>query len=923
MNASYYVSLNKKSLRIWASIALAAGLLIVSLVLMGRPAQAEPMAGSISGAITYNDDVLGNQTVVAIVFTSTTPSLPMTVTQRSGPGSYTFAPASLPNDTYYVQGVVDYPPPGPGGGDLTAWYDPEEDGVPNPVVVEDGAVTGIDIYVGGPWTPTGGPMTSEGQVNDLAVRPQVSGTLYAVVGTPDNGTNTKIYTTTDGAANWTAVYTSSGEKHNAVAVTGTLAYAVGQGGSSQDLIVKSDDGGVSWTQVFTGASGYDQHWFSAVAINPVTPTTVYAAGVEQDQSGNYTGVVYESLNGGANWTRALTESAGCCAASFYALAINPVTPTTVYAAGYGSDSNRYRVIYRYDGANWTRVYSQTMDDAGYLFNSLLVHPLTPTTVYAGTPWGDGYLYRSMNEGATWNRVLTDTAGRLLAFDPPNTVYAIGGCDNVYSSTVGGSAGTWGQGESPDDCIQSLAIDLAPTPSALYAGTDNMGVYKSGSWVQRNNGFQTTAPPRDIEVDPQNLDKLFVAADCKGGWMTIDGGQTYSQPLGIAGCMGAFAINPEDSDVVYGGAYDNSRGAVLRSEDGGLSFTPVYTASFIQPDGSGGSESIYAVAIASSMTSTVYAAGADYLPPGGWPFAMVVRSQDDGASWTKVLTLTQGSEIETLAVDPTDADTVYAGGDENGSSNGFIRRTDDGGETWTKVFTPSQNVRDIVVDPQKPNIVYASDDGYRVYKSADGGDTWDAVRRPPWEGGDLSGNQLAIDPHVPSHVYLGGSDYIAESSDGGQTWSEGGDPINQGTSGMPQALAVDNGTVTQTLYAGFNGLWYYRRATPQPGAPVTVTASSSVSSTQAGETVTVSSLVVDQHVNWVSDGTVVTFTTSPEGSFASSWVTKTTADGRTEATLTGVTSGTASITVTSGSGMDTLSVDFTPFRIYLPLVLCNS
>jgi len=229
-----------------------------------------------------------------------------------------------------------------------------------------------------------------------------------------------------------------------------------------------------------------------------------------------------------------------------------------------------------------------------------------------------------------------------------------------------------------------------------------------------------------------------------------------------------------------------------------------------------------------------------------------------------------------------------------------------------------------VDHQKPDVLYASDDGYRVYKSTDGGDNWTTVRRPPSEGGGLSGNYLAIDPRVPSHLYLGTNDYVGETPDGGQTWSGGGDPLS---GGLPDtnlsALVANNGTPTQTLYAGISGVWTYSRLAPQPGTPVTVTAQSSAPSAPGGTTVTISSLQVDLYENWAADGTVVTFTTSPVGSFASSTVTKTTTDGRAEVTLTGVMSGTASITVTSGVGMDTLTVDFTAFKIYLPLALRNS
>jgi predicted GH43/DUF377 family glycosyl hydrolase len=75
----------------------------------------------------------------------------------------------------------------------------------------------------------------------------------------------------------------------------------------------------------------------------------------------------------------------------------------------------------------------------------------------------------------------------------------------------------------------------------------------------------------------------------------------------------------------------------------------------------------------------------------------------------------------------------------------------------------------------------------------------------------------MDPHDSSHIYLGGWGYIAETWDGGETWSEGGDPINNGAPEMaPGALAVDSGDVVQTIYAGFSGVWRYNRLLPGEG-----------------------------------------------------------------------------------------------------------
>jgi hypothetical protein len=163
--------------------------------------------------------------------------------------------------------------------------------------------------------------------------------------------------------------------------------------------------------------------------------------------------------------------------------------------------------------------------------------------------------------------------------------------------------------------------------------------------------------------------------------------------------------------------------------------------------------------------------------------------------------------------------------------------------------------------------------------------------------------LAIDPHVPSHVYLGGYGYIAESLDGGQTWSEWQDPINRGTPNMePQALAVDNGAMTQTLYGGFSGLWYYRRAAPRPGGPMTITMWTSPTAgllyANGIDGVWYYGLVVDRYRNWVADGTDVTV------NYVTSWgvnvdLPKSTEDGQVRGGWMDVTSpGTITFTATA-------------------------
>jgi len=785
------------------------------------------------------------------------------------------------------------------------------------------ARTGGDVEMAGAgaWTPLGGPSLAGGDARALAVHPAISGTLYAAVQAPgaDWDVLSTIYRSTDGAANWTAIYTAP-QRIVGLAVTDTVIYAGAynkDGANLRPVIYRSADGGLNWTAPLSIA--YGVIW--DLDVHPTLTQTAIAGGGDFPDMA----VLYETTDGGATWTEIFSYTRSGWAPTVNAALIHPTTPLTRLLSHDGEvDGTPGSYIHRSTdgGANWTEVYSTTGD----FVTSLVANPVTPTTIYAGSY--NSNFYRSSDGGATWAAVITDgSAGQGLVLDPPDTLYAVNGSEVRRSTDEGDS---WViVGNVPDE-VMAVAIDLGPTPGALYAGLGVQGVYKSSdggaNWEGRNNGIETLVLPRDIDVDPQNLDKMFAVATGGGGWMTTDGGSTWTQPSGIADRMGAFAINPENPSIVYGGAHDCGKGAVLRSEDGGLNFERVYTATFIIPDCSGGDEGIDALAIAPSMSSTVYAAGVDH-PNWGDDQAVVVRCLDDGASCTEVFTRPARSRVQALAINPISDTVVYAGGQDcsAGPCEGFIYRTTDGGDNWTLVFTTTQTVRSIVVDHQKLDVLYASDDGYHVFKSTDGGDHWTTVRRPPGEGGGISGNLLAIDPHVPSYLYLGGREgYVGESTDGGQTWSGGGAPLSQGTPGMePSALAVDNGTPTQTLYAGFTGAWTYSRLAPQPGTPVTVTAWASAPSAQAGTAVTIGSLQVDLYENWVADGTMVTFTTSPAGSFASSTVVKTTMDGRAEATLTGVMSGTARITVTSGIGMDTLTVDFTAFKIYLPLVLRDS
>src|SRR6185503_11181482 len=87
-------------------------------------------------------------------------------------------------------------------------------------------------------------------------------------------------------------------------------------------VMKSTNGGATWLypSVISGN-------VSALAIDPKTPTNVYA--------GTFNGEgIHRTTDGGSNWNRVdLPFVFGRCPC-IYSLAIDPVTPTTIYAGGF-------------------------------------------------------------------------------------------------------------------------------------------------------------------------------------------------------------------------------------------------------------------------------------------------------------------------------------------------------------------------------------------------------------------------------------------------------------------------------------------------------------------------------------------------------------------------------------------------------------
>lgn len=510
-----------------------------------------------------------------------------------------------------------------------------------------------------------------------------------------------------------------------------------------------------------------------------------------------------------------------------AVAIHPVTPTTVYAGTVGGG------IYRSTnaGSTWTAVNSGLLDGLDRLpvaVGALMIHPVLPSIIYAGTQGGAG-LYRSTDGGQTWLAAtsgLPATAVYALAIDPqnPSIVYVGSWGLGVFRSVDGGVS--WSGTALTGRFVEALAIDPA-TPSIVYAGT-NTGVFRTAdsgaNWAAANSGLPGTVPAvRALAINPATPTTLYAALS-SGVFRSLDGAATWTATT-LAGSIFELAIDPQMPTTILAGA----RTGMFRSVNAGANWTAINTG--LQTFSALDPPYVSAVALNPMTPTTIYVglrsggpgvfkstdSGASWAASNtgmratGVPAVLidpstpsvlyvatrgdgVHRSHDDGATWTP-LKAGSGADITALAVNAAATPTFFAGTDE-----GNVYRRTSGTDIWTRVSTglPARQVTALATDPAAPAVVYAGTLDRGVYRSLNLGTTWAPL--------GLANQQiatLAVDPLTPSNLYAGTSHGFFRSTDSGANWTS----ATTGLSGGALTLVVDP-VVPSTLYAG-NGFGVFR------------------------------------------------------------------------------------------------------------------
>jgi len=364
-----------------------------------------------------------------------------------------------------------------------------------------------------------------------------------------------------------------------------------------------------------------------------------------------------------------------------------------------------------------------------------------------------------------------TSGRIADFavnpDNPKEYYVATASGGVWKTTNDGTTYQPIFDSQGSYSIGVVAMD-PNNPNVIWVGTGENnnqrsvaygdGIYKSkdggASW--ENMGLKNSEHIGSIVIDPENSDRIFVAAigplwssgGDRGLYVSEDGGETWNVTLSVDEHTGVneVIIHPENPNILYASTLQRRR--------------HVFT----------------------------------YI--GGGPGSSIYRSTDKGQTWEEIKKGLPEVDLGRigLALAPSNPDILYAIVEASQGEGGFFRSTNMGA-SWEKrgsYSTSGNYYQEIVVDPIDSDKIYAMDTWLHVSK--DGGKTFKVLGE---DTKHVDNHCMWIDPNDTNHFMVGCDGGIYESYDGAATWLYKPNlPITQF-----YKVAVDNDVPFYNIYGG--------------------------------------------------------------------------------------------------------------------------
>lgn len=522
---------------------------------------------------------------------------------------------------------------------------------------------------------------------------------------------------------------------------------------------KTDNAGTSWTPLFDKQSSYS---IGCVTIDPNNPFVVWVGSGENNsqRSVSFGDGVYRSRDGGKNWENmGLKESE-----HIGMIVIDPRDSNTVYVAAQGplwrsgGDRGLYKTID--GGVTWNRVL-HISDDTGV--NEVHMDPRNPDVLYAsayqrrrrvwtlinGGP--ESAIYKSTDAGATWRKITS-------------------GLPSVDKGRIGMCV-------SPADPDVVYAI--------VEAADDKGGLFRStnrGETWDRRNKYMASSPQyyNELVCDPADKDRVYALDTFMH--VSEDGGKTLKRVPRRHRHVDDHAlwIDPNDTDYLLVG----SDGGVYESFDRGENWDFKANLPITQ---------FYRVSVDNSLPFYyIYGGTQDNNTQGG-----PSRTRSPAGITNEDWFITVGGDGYETCVDPEDPNILYS----LWQYGGLVRHDRRSGEIVD--IKPRETPGDkpyrwnwdtpLIISPHSHTRLYVA--ANKLFRSDDRGDSWTVISGDLSRGLDrdalevmgkiqsidavsknrstsIFGNAVSLDesPLVEGLIYVGTDDGLVHiTEDGGKSW----------------------------------------------------------------------------------------------------------------------------------------------------------
>lgn len=470
-------------------------------------------------------------------------------------------------------------------------------------------------------------------------------------------------------------------------------------GATGGGVWKTEDYGTTWHNISDGF--FTTPSIGAIAVAQNDPNIIYVGtGSDGLRSNVIAGKgIYKSIDGGENWTHIGLEKTG----QIGAIRIDPSNHNVVYVAAIGNafKSNPERGVFKTinGGKTWDKVLYLS-DNVG--FSDIEFMPSNPNILYASAwkaerkPWtiisggtaDEGGLYKSIDAGATWDKVEAGLPSKL-----------IGKIDAAVCPS--------------DSRIVYALVEAPEKKGGLYKSVDQGESFEQVSSHKgiRSRPFYYT----NIRVDPTNSDIIYGLAT--GYYKSTDGGKKWSRMRPPHGDNHDMWINPDNPELF------------IQANDGGANVTfnggKTWSTQFNQP-----TAEIYQIEVDNQYPYWVYGGQQDNYSTIAVPTQAPYGIQAPGIGY---IINTGGCETGPAVPKPDNHNIVYANckgrfgvfdkttGIEKsyyvGASNMY-------GHNPKDLKYRFQRVSPIHVSPHDPDVVYHC--SQYVHKTTDDGVTWETI-----------------------------------------------------------------------------------------------------------------------------------------------------------------------------------------------------